>query len=381
MQQQFDEIAQRADVVGIARQGVTERGFGSRRVAGAVVDHAQGVAGIDEARVVQQGRAGVTVGLVQMAVGQGFCGAVVEVHRHDGRLVQRPGALAAQFDLRQEVNGQAFTFAPRKAGADGRWPQYQVDMPAGQVEAAAAAVEVVSLHGLEADGQAEVAGETGRHDHQRQAIARTRRKGLRCRPCAAAVVGQLQLALGVKRSDQPVPWVSLAGQWRQFFGGIGQHLVAECKNRIGVRCRALQAEEFVVQQGPRVWPGLLQGGASRQQRKQQQGAALQRCDTSVCGQRGLHAIHRLHRESFVEHRMAVPRKHPTPRRSSRLQRQLAVFSRRAAAGCASAVRSRAAWGWPTLQLHSAPGWHRRSRPADVQRGCGCLRQRAAISTR
>ena len=272
-QKQFDKVAQRADVVAVAGQRVAERGFGGPGVTGTVVDHAERVAGIEEARVVQHGGAGVAVSLVDLAGGQNFRRSVVQEHRDDGRLFERPGALATQFVLRDEIDRQAFTRALRKATAGGRRPEHQVDVTAGHVQAAAAAVEVIGLHGLEADGQAKLAGKAGRHDHQRKAISRARCEGLRRRPGAAGVVIQSQPALAVQRGDQFAPRVGVACQRRQFARRIRPHLIAQCKDCAGVGRRLRRTEEFVMQD-LRAGCGRRHAGAGDQKRtKQNSGSA------------------------------------------------------------------------------------------------------------
>ena len=217
----------------------------------------------------------MAVGFVQAADGQCFGGTVVEVHRHDRLLFQGSCALSAQFVLRQEVDGQAFTLTAAEGASCRRRPEHQVDVAAGQVEVPAAAVKVVDLHGLETDRQAQVAGEAGGHDHQRQAVAGSRCKGLRSTARGAGVVVQLQLALLVERVDQLAPRVGLAGQRRQHARGVGAHLVAHVEHPAAIGRRAGQDEEFVVQQiQPRY--GCRSGGASSQQDAQQQGHGASR---------------------------------------------------------------------------------------------------------
>ena len=250
--EQANQVAQGVDVVGLGFQGMAEGRLGLDGVAGAVVDHAQRVGGAEETRVALQGRAGVPVGRCHLPGSQQLDGPVVEVHGDDRGLIQRARALAAHVALRQEVHRQRHVLLGAEVPAHARRAQHQVDVPAGQREAATAAVEVLGLHLLKAHRQAEVAGQAGGHDHQRQAIARARCKRLGSVVGGAGIVGQAQLAVLVERVDEGTTRVVPVRQPDELTIGIRAHGIADGKHPVRVDGPLGRLKQLIAQQGLRV---------------------------------------------------------------------------------------------------------------------------------
>ena len=99
LKQQPGQVGQCADQMGVAGQRLAEGRLCRSRMASSAVDHAQRVGRRVEPGVLEQRGAGKGVGLAQPSLDQELGGAVVEIHRHHSRFVQRPRALAAQFVL------------------------------------------------------------------------------------------------------------------------------------------------------------------------------------------------------------------------------------------------------------------------------------------
>ena len=243
--QRQSQVRQGLGVLGFALEDMAEDPLGLRPVGVAQVDDAERVVGAQERGVPPDCRARPPVGVIRLPPNEQLGGAVVHVHRNDGRFSDDPGSQHAQLFRRQEVDRQELAGPCTARPAAER----EVDVSTQEIHAADPAPSWFDERALVLDRQPERLGEGCGHDDQGKAVAGSCFECLRRVSGDRSVVLEPELVLAVQRLDQPHVQ-ALAQQGAGHLGfQVALHLIAKrehvlCADALGGSREQVVAEQL-----------------------------------------------------------------------------------------------------------------------------------------
>ena len=219
-------------VLRVALEDMRKRPLRVRQIAVPPVDDAERVVGAQELRVPPDRRACPPVGVVDPPRRQRLGRAVVQEHRDDRLLGDRPRARARRALRGDEIDRQQVASVP----AHLRDPvaQGHVDVADDELDVAAPADRLVRGHALEPDRQVEALCERCRHDDERQAVAGARGESLRRVARHRRLVLEPEQPGGRERGDQTLPAAPGAQERGDVDAEVLPHLGAEREHVVGV---------------------------------------------------------------------------------------------------------------------------------------------------